>query len=177
MPDVPEQAGERGEGSGDREAHELDVLTRGLREAFTPPQWDPVQLDAMDRAVLAVTAERAAAIRRRRIAFRVGGWGALAAAAGLALAAVVWGPGRGPSGVLRQQGAGPAAVAAMAKDINGDGVVDILDALALHRLLEQGGVHGGRWDFTGDGNIDQRDVDLVAAAAVSLSSSDDGGRG
>jgi hypothetical protein len=170
MPDVPEQPNERSGGSASREEHELEVLAQGLREAFVPPRWDPVQIEAMDRAVLAVTVERAAAVRRRRLALRVGGWGALAAAAGLALAVLVWSPGRRGA----SSGPGSVPIAAGAMDINADGVVDILDALALSRMLREGAAAAAPWDITGDGVVDGRDVDALAAAAVLLGPEEQG---
>jgi hypothetical protein len=153
-----------------REGHELDVLARDLRGAFAPPRWDPVRLEAMDRAVLAAAIEQSSAARRRRMAIRIGGWGALAAAAGLALAALVTSPGgRAPLGT------GRTPIAAAGKDLNGDGIIDILDALMLARTLEDPARNvPAMWDFTGDGLVDRRDVDAIAAAAVRL---DDGGRG
>ena len=54
------------------------------------------------------------------------------------------------------------------EDVNGDGRVDILDAFAVARRLQQGPVTGLEFDFNGDGVVDRRDVDAIAAAAVKL---------
>jgi Dockerin type I domain len=57
-------------------------------------------------------------------------------------------------------------VATAAEDINGDGVVDIRDALALERALNDGAIKG--YDVNRDGVTDRRDVDAVAMLAVRL---------
>ena len=53
-----------------------------------------------------------------------------------------------------------------AADVNGDGVVDIRDALALQRALNDGVIKG--YDVNRDGVTDRRDVDAVATMAVRL---------
>ena len=52
------------------------------------------------------------------------------------------------------------------EDINHDGRVDILDAFQLARELESGAKPAA--DLNGDGVVDQRDADLIAARAVRL---------
>jgi hypothetical protein len=63
----------------------------------------------------------------------------------------------------------PAPEKALAKgDVNGDGAVNIVDALALAKHVAN---HDGvekEWDLNGDGVVDQKDVDVVAMGAVSL---------
>ncbi len=54
------------------------------------------------------------------------------------------------------------------EDVNHDGQVDILDAFALARQLTPGAKANLQPDLNGDGVIDERDVALVAARAVSL---------
>jgi hypothetical protein len=46
--------------------------------------------------------------------------------------------------------------------------VTILDAFTLARQLRAGHTPDPRWDINHDGTIDQRDVDALARAAVSL---------
>jgi predicted anti-sigma-YlaC factor YlaD len=53
------------------------------------------------------------------------------------------------------------------RDVNRDGVVDILDALALARAVE-GGTASAQWDFDGNARVDAADVDRVALAAVTV---------
>jgi hypothetical protein len=54
------------------------------------------------------------------------------------------------------------------EDLNHDGRVDILDAFALARQLKSGLVPGPGQDINGDGVVDERDVETIAAQAVRL---------
>ncbi len=56
------------------------------------------------------------------------------------------------------------------EDIDRNGQVDILDAFALARRLQSPAPSGGdqALDINGDGLVDQRDVDAVAARAVKV---------
>jgi len=56
----------------------------------------------------------------------------------------------------------------LVEDLNRDGVVDMLDAFALARQLEPGQAPRPQLDFNGDGRVDERDVQALAAQAVSL---------
>jgi hypothetical protein len=67
---------------------------------------------------------------------------------------------------LNRSGPAPASVAR--EDIDRNGHVDILDAFALARKLKAGGAMGVAYDVNGDGTIDQRDIDWIAARAVQL---------
>ena len=103
------------------------------------------------------TGEGARFMERRRARRRVlTPW--LAAAASFALGAWV------VQTLLHHNPAGPASLAR--EDVNGDGRVDILDALALSRQIDRGAA--GRFDINGDGRVDQQDVQAVAAHAVKL---------
>lgn len=134
-------------------------LAEGLRGLYEAP----VVPESVDRAVLALARARAGSggshRRRRRIDWRVGG--ALAAAAGLALATTVWmfgevGGARGPGRV------GPMG------DVDGSGTVDIVDALVLTRAIDGGLALQANWDLTGDGRVDLADVDRIATESVRL---------
>ena len=57
-------------------------------------------------------------------------------------------------------------IAAANGDVNGDGVVDIRDALLLARKLDGGKVSG--IDVNHDGVTDRRDVDAIAMLAVRI---------
>lgn len=77
-----------------------------------------------------------------------------------------WAPkGGGPGGAV-----GPPVAYAAEFDVNGDRVVDIVDALRLRALLEAGspGAATSPWDVTGDGRTDGGDVDAIAMRAVRL---------
>jgi hypothetical protein len=89
---------------------------------------------------------------------RFPGWGLAAAAA------VVLGLGLG---FLVNRLSHPPAVIAR-EDVDRNGRVDILDAFALARKLKQSGAAGTALDLNGDGIVDQRDIDWVAARAVKL---------
>jgi len=61
----------------------------------------------------------------------------------------------------------PVAVIADPSDVDGSGSVDILDAFAVARWLdEERAIREARLDFNADGVIDRRDVDALAAAVV-----------
>jgi hypothetical protein len=55
----------------------------------------------------------------------------------------------------------------MRGDLTKDGVVNVLDAFALARAIEASTIDGA-WDFSGDGIVDAKDIDLIAHAAVKL---------
>jgi hypothetical protein len=59
-------------------------------------------------------------------------------------------------------------IADVREDLNGDGKVDILDAFMLAKKLRGGAASELRLDVNGDGMIDRRDVETIAAHAVSL---------
>jgi len=59
------------------------------------------------------------------------------------------------------------------EDLNADGRVDMLDAFALARELQQGSTPRPQLDLNGDGVVDNRDVQVLAARAVRL---EQGGR-
>lgn len=115
----------------------------------------PGSWPGFDAAGLA--ADRLVAARRRRMLIR---GASLAAAAGLALAVVIapWASRPGPVQVIATGVAG---------DLNGDGRVDMLDALMLARAVDDARARR-EWDFTGDGSVDRADVDRLALGAVRL---------
>ena len=105
----------------------------------------------LDEKILALAADRLAPVRRRR------SWaGTWAAAAAVALVA-------GVATLLLVQQPGPVS----GRDINADGAVDILDAFAVARGIEDR-TAPDHWDVNGDAIVDRRDVDALAMAAVAL---------
>ena len=54
------------------------------------------------------------------------------------------------------------------EDLNRDGRVDVLDAFALARQLKTGRAPSLQLDVNGDGVVDERDVQAIAAQAVKL---------
>lgn len=133
-------------GEGDKIPDEIEKRLRYLAEAtavFVPP--------SIDEAILRRGRERFAEIRRRRAkARRV--WWASAAAAVVVLAFLAL--------TL------PTETRYERADIDRSGGVDILDALALERRIQEGSASG--FDFNNDGAVDRLDVDAVAAQAVRL---------
>ena len=59
-----------------------------------------------------------------------------------------------------------ANVALRKQDLDRSGRVDILDAFFLARHIEKQLELQNQWDVTGDGTIDQKDVDAIASTAV-----------
>ena len=81
-------------------------------------------------------------------------WGGVAVTM-IAVGALVWLGGR-------------TSLTARPEDLNGDGVVDMLDAFALARELQHDPASHPQFDLNGDGVVDERDVQALAARAVSL---------
>jgi len=52
------------------------------------------------------------------------------------------------------------------QDLDRSGRVDILDAFYLARQIEKQLELQNQWDVTGDGNVNQKDVDAIASTAV-----------
>jgi len=142
------------------------ALKDGLAALFAPGPRVPRH---RDEAVLAEARRRLGRGGRLR---RVVRWGAVAAAAAVALFAIRFTLNhREPATAPRATRTAPAvakARPALKDDINGDGRADILDAFALARALDANRRPQPDWDVNGDGRIDRRDVDSVAMAAVSL---------
>jgi len=59
-------------------------------------------------------------------------------------------------------------LAAVSEDLNHDGKVDILDAFMLARKLQGPPISDPHLDVNADGVIDHRDIEAIAAHAVSL---------
>ena len=106
---------------------------------------------AVDRAVMSRAQERFAEIRRRRSRAKVVWWTS-AAASFVALALLA-------SSLINAPRFDRA-------DVDRSRRVDILDAFALARRIQQG--TAGGFDLNRDGVVDKLDVDLVAAQAVRL---------
>ena len=109
-----------------------------------------------DEAILTQARRHFAGIGRSRRVIAFPRW--LAAAAVVALCAWLshlWLSNPGASSIARE-------------DINHDGRVDVLDAFAVARRLQQGQVNAAQFDFNRDGVVDQRDIDVIAVQAVKL---------
>jgi hypothetical protein len=140
-------------------------LESDLRSAFGGFSAVPAEVD---RAVLGMAqgVAEGASRRRRRVQGRlVLMGGGMAAAAAVVWMVWVMGPSFARRGVPAGVG-GPGAVAAtVAGDLNGDGRVDMLDALIEAERVKAG---GKGIDFNKDGHVDRGDVDAIAMSAVKL---------
>ena len=122
-----------------------------VRRVFVPP--------AIDETVLRTARRHLTKPHRSGFnVFRVWLSWPVWAAACLALVGLVWFFTK-PSGVVPKFAR---------EDINHDGQVDILDAFQLARKLQSGGKSAPGLDLNGDGVVDWRDVEIVAAHAVKL---------
>lgn len=113
-----------------------------------------------ENAILALAHRQAFRVRersRRPRLIRLIGSAAAAAALALILLKL-------PQTDVKHPSTSPAE---LQEDVNRDGVVDILDALALAQRMEQLGGNA-RWDLNGDNRVDSGDVDWIARAAVQL---------
>jgi hypothetical protein len=134
-------------------------LAAALRGMFDPA---PAVPPAVDEAILHDA--RSGFSRRRRFSLAVRWVGsAAAAAAAVAIVAVVLHRGRPVAHVAVN------ALPAVPGDVDASGRVDMLDAFLLARKLDANAPAGGKADdVNGDGVVDRRDVDAVAAMAVRL---------
>jgi hypothetical protein len=126
-------------------------LAAELKALYAPPRAVPPRVDAF---VLGKARRFLRQVRALRPVIRFPQW--LTAAAVVVLCAVagsIWLPSKRPGSLARE-------------DVNHDGRVDVLDAFALARQLHRGAVADRQLDFNGDGVVDKKDIDAVAARAV-----------
>ena len=165
-----------GEGDASLRAHvdacadcqsQLEWLTRLEAELSAPPPTIAVPA-GRDQAILELARARSrqlavehTEVQRSRSLRRIFAWaGPIAAAAGIALLVTV-------PFTTRQEPA-PAAMAGPG-DFDGDGQVDVVDALLLARAVETGQALDAVWDLNGDARVDRADADRIVQSAVSLS--------
>ncbi len=128
---------------------DFETLPPRLREAFGALRKEQVLVpERVDAAVRAAAREHLGARKVIRFSF----WPLAAAAAVTVSFLGIW--------------LSSSRVDARA-DLNHDGRVDVLDAFALARKL-QNGERGVELDANGDGVVDERDVQAVVALAVKL---------
>ena len=118
------------------------------RRVIVPPE--------VDAAIFQRACEHLQSVAGGRRIIRLPRW--LAAAAAIILAMIV-------AGVWFQKQSAPPAF--VREDLDHNGRVDILDAFALARKVQQGAV-SLEFDMNGDGMVNSQDIDAVAAQAVKL---------
>ena len=128
-------------------------LAEALSRAYSPAAGVPPEVD---EAVLWAARQHFTRQHRRRLMVRWGGVSAVAAALIVAVGLAIHPP-----------GAGPQPTVALRGDLNHDGRVDIVDAFLLAKALDAH-MPMPEADFYHDGVVDQRDVQRLAQAAVSL---------
>ncbi|MCZ6655434.1 MAG: dockerin type I domain-containing protein [Planctomycetota bacterium] len=142
------------------------AFARDLKALYTSLSAIP---PATDEAILTHTQRRSVGRRRTRLLLR---WAVPPAAAAAVIMWVVFNPFTAPDVENSPFGEAAGMVATRQltdhRDIDGNGRVNILDALALARNIKDNRVADRMWDFNGDGLIDRKDVDTVAQSAVSL---------
>jgi hypothetical protein len=115
----------------------------------------------VDDRVLGMARRRFADRRPRILVLRWAGAAALAASVLLAVLLLF------PIEEAAEIQPGQVAVAAR-EDLDGSGEVDILDAFALARYIQDDERERPEWDVNRDGVVDRGDVDVIAMSAVSL---------
>ena len=114
--------------------------------------------------------------RNLRLFFAGGAGGAIAAAAMVGL--IVWlgnpfGQNEPIADMAAMSPTESEAQPVLAGDLDANGSIDILDAYALAKRIEQG-QPTNEFDLNVDGQIDQRDIDWIANQAVALNTGERG---
>ncbi len=149
-----------------------DRLGRAFLDLYPTPAVPPV----IDARILHDAAAHLGRDAKRGRRGRLGWVGPAVASVAAVAACVLIGlrliPRGSPLAVVPGTGAtSPGTVAtapALRGDIDGNGKVDILDAFAVARGIRSGQPLPKAWDVNGDGVVDQRDVDWLAARAVQV---------
>ena len=127
-------------------------LVAALRESckeriFVPP--------AVDAKVISRAREHLQAARPDRTKWPTLQWAAALAVLGLIAVTL--------TSVLSNRSADIARA-----DFNGDGKVDVLDALALARRADAGGQMPIKWDLNSDGVVNRQDANAILTEVVAL---------
>jgi len=168
-----------------QEDHEYDSLPPAIIDALRELDGPAVLPDATrDADVLSgarrhlAKATRSRTQRNLRLFFAGTAGGAIAAAAVIGIVMLVGDP-LGESGassemdMAMQQSVPAQSPPELLGDLNHSGGVDILDAYALARQIEQGRATADL-DYNADGSVTQLDVDWIAGQAVALNQGEQG---
>ena len=154
---------------GCRECGEILADLQALGDSLkTIAQAPPIQVPAERERLILWGAHKRALVARRRPWWRRSAWAAAALVliglgSMLRLSAVQLT--RNAEVAMKSEAARPRALASAVSELEGKRGVDILDAFALARAVEN---HNGGIDVNRDGVVDERDVEALAAQAVSL---------
>jgi len=121
----------------------------------------------VDRAIVGAARAQFGRQRTWRLVLRWGGGIAAAAALLLVAMQLVPAPPHRPDGMVMRTPTAPTRSAPIAQDVNGDGTVDVLDALALARQVKEKRALDPRWDLNGDGVVNDGDAAAISHVAVS----------
>jgi len=127
-------------------------LSEDLKALYAPPRLIPQRVDD---AVLAQARGHLAKVAQGRRIVPFPRWLAAAAIVLATVLSSIWLSHQRSSEMARE-------------DINRDGRVDVLDAFALARRLQQGAPTDPAFDINGDGIVDQKDINAIATRAVKL---------
>ena len=139
------------------EPRDAERLKEEMKALFEPPGGPP---HGEGLQILMLAERRRLRKLRRRVLARMAGLAAAGIVCGIGLSMLI---GRLKA---REQPVLPAHGVTM--DINGDGRVDILDALALAQKVEAGAPYRAEWDLNGNGVLDRGDAVVLASTVVKL---------
>ena len=138
-----------------------DSMQRSLRDVYGGSAPGDT---AADQALLELAQDRLARgpllVRWRRPL-------AAAAIVGLVATGIVLVNQVGPRSIPRKA-AYPLLEPSLAGDVSGDGIIDVRDAFLMAKAIQAKQDLPPNWDLDSDSAVDQRDVDLVMALAVTL---------
>ena len=138
-------------------------LGEDLKSVYGARRGVPVEVD---RAILAEARKH---LGKKRPRLRIGRWAVSAAAvAAVVVFAFVHNPETGRPIQLEEKQLAMVDMEAIKEDIDRNGRVDILDAFVLARRVEASDGFDAEWDINGDGIVDSKDIDAVAARAVRI---------
>jgi hypothetical protein len=148
-------------------AEELDAIATVFQRAR--PVADDIP-EAVDHKIRAYMDRRARAVRRHRkiMPFSLPPAWAAAAAAAVVAVVVLWQTGMGPKAPVPPSPPTARIVPYSPKDIDRNGIVDMVDAYLMARQVKSGKMVPADWDVNGDGAVDQKDIGEIARTAVAI---------
>ena len=133
-----------------------------LKTVYGPRREVPVEID---RAILAEARKH---LGKKCSRLRIGRWAVSAAAVAAVVVFAFVHNYDGGGGHIDSEKVAMVDMEAIKEDIDRNGRVDILDAFVLARRVEGSEGVDLQWDINGDGVVDGKDIDAVAARAVRI---------